>query len=194
MKKSYFKRGFTLIELLVVVGILAVLAIAALIAINPVEAQRRSRDSARLQDMARLSAALEASINDVGQPWVANTIVRSSTGAGNNAGVRSQPCGVSWVGVDFCDYLKQVPLDPQNGRPVSALTGAGTAANPTRASIPFAHYTISYAGASGHYRICTSLESDKNFEVLATDGGVSLNFFETGSNVSLPVAQLPACT
>ena len=42
-------NGFTLIELLVVVGIIAILAIAALIAINPIEAQRRSRDGARLQ-------------------------------------------------------------------------------------------------------------------------------------------------
>lgn len=194
MNKSYFKKGFTLIELLVVVGILAVLAVAALIAINPLEAQRRSRDSARLQDLARITAAVEAASNDVGQLWAANQALQTSSAATPNLGVRSQNCGATnWLGVDLCQYLKQVPLDPQNGRPISVLDGTGTAAAPGRAAILRANYALTYTAASGQYRVCAYLEGATNWAILSNDGGITVNRFETGSNVGLAAAALAAC-
>lgn len=183
MNKSYFKKGFTLIELLVVVGILAVLAIAALIAINPIEAQRRSRDSARLQDMARLTAAWEAFLNDTGTPFAADTSLDSSSVAAPNLGVRSQTCGAtSWMGIDLCPYLKQVPLDPQNGRNVTALS-APTGA---RATV-VAEYHFGYDGTAGatqgDYKFCTRLEADANASTL-NDGDAD-GWFETGANTAI---------
>jgi len=194
MNKSYFKMGFTLIELLVVVGILAVLAVAALIAINPLEAQRRSRDSARLQDLARITAAIEAASNDVGQLWVADQNLQSSSATTVNLGVRSQNCGIAvnpnWLGVDLCQYLKQVPLDPQNGRPLIALDGTGTAAAPGRAAIAStrANYALTYTAASGQFRVCAYLEAGSNWSILINDGGASTNRFETGTNVGISAA------
>lgn len=188
-KRNYFTKGFTLIELLVVVGILAVLAVAALIAINPLEAQRRSRDSARLQDLARITAAVEAASNDVGQLWAADQSLQTSSAATVNLGVRSQNCGAtSWLGVDLCQYLKQVPLDPQNGRPMSALDGAGTAAAPTRAAVARANYALTFRAASGQFRVCTYLEGASNWSILSNDGGVTADRFETGTNVGVAAA------
>lgn len=185
--KSYMKKGFTLIELLVVVGILAILAIAALIAINPLEAQRRSRDSARLQDMARLSAATEAFMNDYGNGdatvGLLPTALVQSSGAGT--AVRSQPCnGTSsgnWLGVNLCPYLKQVPLDPNNGRVFSTIS---TATGTTRADTPATGGSYGFITSNGQYEFCTRLEAEKNRELL-NDGGNASAAFETGTVVSL---------
>jgi type IV pilus assembly protein PilA len=172
------KKGFTLIELLVVVGILAVLAIAALIAINPVEAQRRSRDSARLQDMARLTGSIEAFINDNGTALLPVAAV-TSVGAGLN---RSQQCGATnWLTVDLCDYLKQVPADPLNTRSASIVTtAAGVRAN--QANIV---YGFDFDAATGNYELCTYLEADKNAEILNDGGsGTQVDNFETGIGIA----------
>lgn len=178
--KSYMKKGFTLIELLVVVGILAVLAIAALIAINPVEAQRRSRDSARLQDMARLTATVETYINDNGTTGLASASHPAVT-------LRSQPCTASahWLGaVDLCQYLKQVPLDPSNNRPISVLpSSAAGAARVSRT----AGYGFAISAATGDYEFCTFLEAEKNRDLLNDGGGGGTDnvlTFETGIGTS----------
>ena len=169
-------NGFTLIELLVVVGIIAILAIAALIAINPIEAQRRSRDGARLQDMARLTAAVEAFINDNGMQGSALGTLTAGTSLGDGQ-IRSQPCAAgNWMTVDLCDYLKQVPLDPLNDRQSPALTTiAGV-----RASRLFG-YGFAVNVNTGNYELRTYLESDKSIELLS-DGGTAaqVDNFETG--------------
>jgi prepilin-type N-terminal cleavage/methylation domain-containing protein len=177
------RKGFTLIELLVVVGIIAILAIAALIAINPLEAQRRSRDSARLQDLARLSSVIEAYINDNG-----STGLPAATNTGATV-ARSQACSTTnWLGnLNFCQYIKQIPLDPQNGRVINALTGGGTAASPTRADVN-AGYGFVWSAAAGNYELCSRLEASKNFEVLSADGGNAPALFETGTDLSLGCA------
>lgn len=187
MNKSYFKKGFTLIELLVVVGILAILAIAALIAINPLEAQRRSRDSARLQDLARLSSAIEAFVNDNGELGLPAGAVNSAA-AGLARG--QSAVGGHWLdgngataGPDFSDYLKQIPLDPQNGRPISYLTGAGTQQNPTRAAAA-TNAGYGFIITAGDYELCAMLEANKSWELLQGDGTIN-GIFETGTNTAL---------
>ncbi|MBI4137594.1 prepilin-type N-terminal cleavage/methylation domain-containing protein [Candidatus Roizmanbacteria bacterium] len=176
-------KGFTLIELLVVVGIIAILAIAALIAINPLEAQRRSRDSARLQDMARLTSVIEAYINDQGYA----TLTNQTTGVAALTGLRSQNCAANshWLdpaagtAMDLCPYIKQVPLDPLNNRPTSALDGTGTAAAPGRANRT-THYSFQVNTGTGAYEFCTILESDINWGTIVNDSGNQAGFFEAG--------------
>ena len=183
---TYARQGFTLIELLVVVGIIAVLAVAALIAINPLEAQRRSRDAARLQDLARLSSVIEAYVNDNGMTGLPAAAV-NSRGAGT--GVRSQACGNNWLNgnsataANFCPYIKQIPLDPVNARTiniVSALPPATTRANSTTT----AAYAFIMTAATGDYKLCAYLEAEKNRELL-NDGGLVVNYFETGTDLGL---------
>jgi prepilin-type N-terminal cleavage/methylation domain-containing protein len=180
-RKNYFSKGFTLIELLVVVGILAILAIAALIAINPLESQRRSRDSARLQDMARLSASVEAFYNDngIGDATV-GTLPASKQSKLEGSNIRSQGCGIggSWLDVDVCAYLKQVPLDPQNARLISAVT---TPTGTTRSDVTASY---GFVFSNGNYEFCTYLEADKNRQLL-NDGGNGAAFFETGTQLAL---------
>lgn len=181
MKKSYFNKGFTLIELLVVVGILAVLAIAALIAINPIEAQRNSRDAARLQDMARLTSTVEAYINDVGTAGL-------TTSAHPAVVFRSQPCTAgNFLGPDVCQYLKSVPLDPLNNRVISVLPSSVAGAARVQTPITGAGYGFAINAVSGNYKLCTYLEAERNRNVL-NDGGLTAGIFETGPNVGLAVA------
>lgn len=177
MKKQ---QGFTLIELLVVVGILAILAIAALIAINPLEAQRRARDSTRLADLARLSAVMETYMNDEGIATLADS---DTQGSGNR---RSDTCGATnWLGVDLCQFLKQVPVDPQNARVIAVIDAVGARAQET------AGYGFAIDTATGGYEICAFLEAEKNVEILESDGGSDANIFETGTQLALPCNPSP---
>lgn len=168
-------KGFTLIELLVVIGIIAILAVAALIAINPLEAQRKARDSARLQDMSRLSAAMEAYINDAGY----GALVDKSSGT---VTVRSQPCTTaSWLGVDLCEYLKSIPVDPSNAKTISIVASSG---GTTRTSAT-ARYGFTVSSGTGTFAFCTYLEAEGSRELL-NDGAPTDNNFDTSSFACTP--------
>ncbi len=170
------RTGFTLIELLVVVGILAILTIAALIAINPLEMQRRSRDSARLTAIARLQSVIETYINDEGLGAFVGANDVTSVGQGTG---KSQDCANNWVGVDLCQYLKQVPMDPQNDRSITVLDGTGGRLNST------AGYAFFIDTDTGDYEICTYLEAENNNDILADDSGNQADVFENGTNTDV---------
>src|SRR3989344_5644260 len=123
IKKS---KGFTLIELLIVIGILAVLAVTLLLALNPAEAQKRTRDTKRLRDVATLQAIINqylesgvaipaASCLDDALPVACNSNLIGASAAGNTP----QPCNPAannWLGIDVCAYAQTVPVDPNNGQ------------------------------------------------------------------------------
>ena len=95
-------KGFSLIELLIVIAVIGVLLIASLVALR--EAQRSSRDTKRIADLAALQSALE---------------LCRVEGCGDNPGEYPNPDTVgSWAGLAaaLADYsVGTVPNDPDQG-------------------------------------------------------------------------------
>jgi prepilin-type N-terminal cleavage/methylation domain-containing protein len=158
--------AFTIIELLVVIGIISVLAVALLVTLNPAEAQRRSRDAARLKDANTLQAVIEQYLND-GNSSVCETASGCSS-AGAGTGITSQPCSASWItagtgttAADLCAYAKTVPVDPSNNTTRACAHGASC----------LTVYRIIMA--SGNYEITVRQESTQNNNKQINDGGAT---------------------
>jgi len=160
-------RGFTLVELLVVIAIIAILAAVVVLIINPLELMRRSRDAARLTDLANLQTAI-------------NVAVQESTSSSSNMACNADPnpCpdnsvdgartvdGNGWVHVNFSNQksvtVPTLPIDPVN--------------NPTY------HYT--YCGSGDDWLIKTVLESEQQAQKMQTDG-IDDGYYQVGSDMTL---------
>lgn len=181
MTKSAPTKGFTLVELLVVIAIIAVLAAVIVLIINPLELTRRSRDAARLTDLANLQQAI-------------NVAVQESTNSGSNILCKgaAYPChgdtkdvtgrasdGTGWVKVDLGTSqsvsIPTLPIDPVNSN--------GNESDP---NIGY-HYTYCAAKVGGldAWEIDAKLESAQQSGKTGTDGGDDTNLYEVGSNLTL---------
>jgi prepilin-type N-terminal cleavage/methylation domain-containing protein len=164
--QNQVSKGFTLIELLVVIGILSVLAVAALVTINPAEAQRKARDTQRLQDMATIQAVVEQYLND--NPG-ALSLVTSMTLSSASAGAKG--CSAAnWLATSMgasagklCTYANVIPVDPTNRASANITDGTGAA---TTGNL---YYAIIF-NSGGGYKICAHLESKSNAAKLVGDG------------------------
>lgn len=172
-------RGFTLVELLVVIAIIAILAAVVVLIINPLELTRRSRDAARLSDLANLQQAI-------------NVAAQEATGAGTDilclGGLSSGVCqaktfpevattrsaaGTGWVKVNLSSQksvsVPTLPVDPTNSDPL--------------------HYTYCSDGTS--WEINAVLESQQQKGKMGTDGGDENDVaggtakYESGSRLDL---------
>ncbi|MEI8067764.1 MAG: type II secretion system protein [Candidatus Shapirobacteria bacterium] len=85
------KKGFTLIEMLVVISIIAILT--ALISVSFSMAQKKARDSRRMQDMKSLQTAAE-------QYYSSND--------------STYPLSLGLLSVDGL-YIQSIPKDPKDG-------------------------------------------------------------------------------
>lgn len=173
MKKTAQKKfalGFTLIELVIVIAIIAILALIFMLIIDPFEVIRRSRDAARLTDLAALNQAITFSIPE-------STTSASGSPACNDSGI-NQSCvlrssnfnsratnGDGWVKVDLTVQknvvLPVLPIDPINN--------------------PIYHYK--YCGYGTDWKIMTKLESAKSPK-MNTDGGDDPDAYEVGSRLT----------
>ncbi len=172
----YLNKGFTLIEVLIVVALLAVLAVVALVAINPAEAQKKARDTQRLKQAGDLQKVMEQYLAD--NPSAAVFTAASTANAASNA------CGVGgWLGIDMCNYVNTLVVDPRNvgsgGVYITSATAAGTGG---------LQYQV-LLNASG-YRICTRLEARANAGRLVSDG-LSNNFYEIYNSTNAPTCTIP---
>lgn len=171
-KKRTNYKGFTLIELLIVIGILGVLAVTVLLTLNPAESQRKSRDIARLKDVATLQAIVDQYIND------------NPTALWNNSGTvtssSSRTCdSTGWLGIDACGYIQQLPIDPNQNTTRQVVSGSSTT------SVNMNYRVVK---SNGTYIICARQESKSNASKVTTDGGTAANnliWFEAGSNLTL---------
>lgn len=186
------RQGFTLVELLVVIAIIAVLAAVVVLIINPLELTRRSRDAARLTDLANLQQAI-------------NVAVQEATNFGNAilCNGASAPCGgaagggQSYVGTDArkangTGWVK-VNLGSQKSVSVPTLP-----ADP----INDATYHYTYCANNGAWEINTVLESEQQKSKMANDGGPdaldnatdSTGRYEVGSDLTLIAPSGGSCT
>ena len=179
-------QGFTLVELLVVIAIIAVLAAVVVLIINPVELTRRSRDAARLTDLANLQQAINVAVQEATGSGTAailcandfNNGPSACRGASNTDSRNSN--GTGWVQVNLGAQksvsVATLPIDPIND--------SGD------------HYT--YCSNGDTYEIDAVLESEQQKGKMLTDGGNENEpgsaRYEVGSNLNLVAASGGSCT
>ncbi|HLC94548.1 MAG TPA: type II secretion system protein [Patescibacteria group bacterium] len=119
MYRSYYEEknisGFTLVELLIVIGIISFLIIALFININVSTIRMRARDAKRINDLRKISTALEEYFHTYGQyppDYFCDTSRGDSTGPScNPTGVTWAPSGLAKIKPSF---ILTLPLDPLN--------------------------------------------------------------------------------
>lgn len=168
-------RGFTLVELLVVIAIIAILAAVVVLIINPLELMKRSRDAARLTDLANLQTAINVAVQESTQSSQFMACNGVDVGVGLVCGGKSTDAGAGnraisgngWVKVDFSTQksvsVPTLPIDPINSAPN--------------------HYT--YCGNGEKWEIRTVLESDQQKGKMLTDGGTDDTTYQVGSTLDL---------
>lgn len=162
------KKGFTLVELLVVIAIIGVLAAVVVLVINPLELTRRSRDAARLTDLANLQQAINVAIQEqtqTGGQILCNGAAYPCNGS-SNSGSRSSD-GSGWVKVNL-SAAKSVSVSTLPVDPVNDATN---------------HYT--YCANNDAWQMATKLESVQQSGKASTDGGSDPAAYEVGSDLTL---------
>ncbi len=168
-------KGFTLIELLVVIAILSILATLVVLAINPAEAQRKSRDTTRLSDMATLRKAIDLAVAEGGA--LSGTIAVPFTGT--SAGSRDTTSASNYLGMDVSKYLSVLPIDPRQTAAVATTLSDGTT------QIAAGDMVYSFKSNGSTYELNSYLESTANAAVAQNDGGTSATVYEVGTNPGL---------
>lgn len=168
-------KGFTLIELLVVIAILSILATLVVLAINPAEAQRKSRDTTRLSDLATLRKAIDLSVAEGGA--LPGTI--ATPFAGTSSGSRDTTSVANYLGMDVSKYLSVLPIDPRQTATVVTTLSDGTT------QIAAGSMVYSFESNGSTYEINAYLESTSNAAVAQNDGGTSATTYEVGTNPGL---------
>lgn len=164
-------HGFTLVELLVVIAIIAILAAVVVLIINPLEMTRRSRDAARLSDLANLQGAINvAAQENSATPFflcggVDPAPNPTCTGTSTDANARNNN-GTGWVKVNLSTQAVKVPtlpVDPTNVAP----------------------QVYSYASDGTDWEIDAVLESVQQIPKMTTDGGSADGVYEVGSKLTI---------
>lgn len=189
-------RGFTLVELLIVIAIIAVLAAVVVLIVNPIEMTKRSRDAARLTDLANLQQAISVAIQEAtqsGQNLLCNggaygcrgdsVAGGNQTGNGGAIGARKSD-GTGWVAVKLSGTNMSIPVLPID--PINSNTGTGNGNH-------YVYCADSTAASGESWEIVTKLESTQQQGKMANDGGSptgtyngqGAQFYEQGTNLSL---------
>jgi prepilin-type N-terminal cleavage/methylation domain-containing protein len=166
------QKGFTLLELLVVIAIIGILAAITLFAINPLSQVRRSRDSARVQEIISIRKAIDLTVLAQGTGVLDESLCPYSNACSSDATDRESN-GTGWLPIDISQHLPVLPIDPRNGVADVALAG-GTVATP--------YYFFATDGQV--YTVASYLESSDNSALLAADGGANPALYEVGTGLS----------
>ncbi len=147
--KSEIRSGFTLIELLVVISIIGILV--TIMTISYYDAQKRGRDSKRVQDLETIKKALQLYYNDNGKfPATANAWIYSID-------------GTSWIPGLTPTYIRALPLDPLNKNESGASSACGWPPNAN--CYEYAYYSsdgFCSANSTGQYILTAKLEGTKS--------------------------------
>lgn len=170
-------QGFTLVELLVVIAIIAILAAVVVLIINPLELTRRSRDAARLTDLANLQQAI-------------NVAVQEATNSGSQilCNGANYPCyGNSVTDSRLSDGSGWIKVNLGTQQSVSVPTLPIDAINKNDAANNF-HYIYCADKPTGQvdgWEINAKLESAQQADKMDKDGGDDPALYEVGSNLKL---------
>lgn len=125
------RRGFSLIELVIVVliiGTLATIAVPRLLT-----ASDRSQEAAKAADVATLQRAIDMYIAEHGERCPAmdasGTVSTDAADFGNRLVGRTRLTGQIDSSGTFGPYLRDVPVNPRNGKATIRINGAAAGAN-----------------------------------------------------------------
>lgn len=168
------KKGFTLIELLVVITIIVILAGVTYTVLNPFEIIKRGRDSTRIANLTSLNKAIATAAQEAS--GLAQTTLcfadwdgTQCTGQSNVGTIEAvkKSNGTGWIKVDLglqnVVSMPTLPVDPVN-----------TAQN---------HFT--YCSDGSNWELAAALESVKEANLAAEDGGDDPVLYEVGSDLTL---------
>ncbi len=166
MKKSAL-QGFSLVELVIVIAIIAVLSIIGLAYYGGI--LQRTRDATRLDDLVSLNKAILAvatSSQNLAADLCFNTTAPCQGSSYPLVGTSKRTDGTGWIPINFDSKniinLPRLPLDPTND-----------------ASHSYGYFTNGSA-----WRLTTTLESDTYKGRMIDDGGIDVNKYEVGFNMS----------
>ena len=141
--------------------------------VNPLELTRRSRDSARLTDLANIQQAINISLQEgsaAGQlsPACNDNTATDVTCTDNSVAGSRAVNGTGWVKINFAGQsnvtVPVLSVDPTN----NTTTG----------------YYYRYCGNGTNWRILTNLESEKEKARESVDGGLDAAHYEVGSDLT----------
>lgn len=171
-KKTEKFEGFTLVELLVVIAIVAILAAIVVLIINPLELTKRSRDAARLTDLANLQQAINVAVQEA---------TNSSTNILCNG--TALPCsGESGTGTRAADGTGWVKVNLSSSKSVSVST---LPVDPLNSGTNVYTYQTNSNANSPAWEINAVLESQQYTSKMANDGGNNANAYEVGSDLTI---------
>lgn len=168
------KNGFTLVEMLVIIATVTIIAFVAALILNPMKIIRRSRDVARISDLANLQLAINTLIQE--NPGPSAHILCASPASPPCSGASSDPSPdtkkpdmTGWVKVKFDSRgaitASILPVDPINS----------------------GNYIYVYAtnAAGDKWEINATLESEREIWRMSQDGGNNPNKYEVGLNLAI---------
>jgi len=170
------QKGFTLIELLVVIAIIGILAAVILLAINPAEMLRKTRDSARLQEITNLKKGIDSQIAtetaNILEPVQSANRCTFADPCNSSTGTRNIE-GTGWLPLDLQDYIPVLPVDPRDNISNTRIA-TGIQATPR----------IWFATDGSAYKLGIYMESSQNTNLLINDGGTDSTLYELGTTIS----------
>lgn len=166
-------------ELLVVIAIIAILAAVVVLIINPLELMRRSRDAARMTDVANLQQAINVAAQEStgsGSDILCKNMTPPCSDVSNSGGANVRNSnGSGWVKVDLSSAksvsVPTLPVDPVND----------------------ANYFYTYRSNGSAWEIAARLESVQLRPKQTTDGGMCDTAYEVGSLLTLIYATTADC-
>lgn len=163
---NLLNTGFTLVELIVVVAIIAILTAIAAVVYTGIN--QRSRDAARLADLAQLNQAVYLAVHDADNYAPILCFNQSTPCSGSSyptSANTQQTDGTGWIPINFdinnIVTPNTLPLDPKND----------------------STYYYTYCSDGVNWKISAVLEFPGNLGMMQTDGGTNPNRYEVGSRL-----------
>lgn len=198
------KRGFTLIELTISIGIILILTVVTALVVNPSELLKKSKDSQRVQDVHRVSKAIELAVStglDLGASNIAYISIPQD--AGGDCPEISTPLqpgysytcspletfqatnGTGWVPINLAQAVSQADQSGFSAATAETVSSffASLPVDPLNDGSVSSYYGLIVGGRK--HSVVTRLESEVHQPKMLEDEGKDPDFYEVGPGSNL---------